>query len=166
MCSTAQHQIYAHGLRILRRPPRQTTPKHRAQAKPRRHRNTGLDTLTPPFRYEARTPTDIAFAPLGRATVHTAAELMEIYESDKHLSRYLPIIRDSNVYPIIYDAEDHILSMPTQVISCRRPRIIDTTATDDAKLQIVINMVASMFSEYCAEQFTCVSLGLGFDSGS
>ncbi|KAG2349034.1 hypothetical protein BDR05DRAFT_398167 [Suillus weaverae] len=46
MSSTAQHQIYAHGLRILRRPPRQTTPKHRAQAKPRRHRNTDLDTLT------------------------------------------------------------------------------------------------------------------------
>lgn len=132
-----------------------------------------LDTLTPPFRYEARTPTNIAFAPLGRDTVHTAAELMQIYESDKHLSRYLPIIRDSDVYPIIYDAEDHVLSMPP-IINSEHSKItletknvfIDTTATDDTKLQIVINMVASMFSEYCAEPFTIEPCRIVFPDGS
>lgn len=132
-----------------------------------------LDTLTPPFRYEARTPTNIAFAPLGRETVHTAAELMQIYESDKHLSRYLPIIRDSDVYPIIYDAEDHVLSMPP-IINSEHSKItletknvfIDTTATDDTKLQIVINMVASMFSEYCAEPFTIEPCKIVFPDGS
>ncbi|KAG2092829.1 uncharacterized protein F5147DRAFT_821606 [Suillus discolor] len=36
-----------------------------------------LDTLTPPFQYEARTPTNIAFVPLGQETAHTAAELMQ-----------------------------------------------------------------------------------------
>lgn len=132
-----------------------------------------LDTLTPPFRYEARTPTNIAFAPLGRDTVHTAAELMQIYESDKHLSRYLPIIRDSDVYPIIYDAEDHVLSMPP-IINSEHSKItletknvfIDTTATDDTKLQIVINMMASMFSEYCAEPFTIEPCKIVFPDGS
>lgn len=132
-----------------------------------------LDTLTPPFRYEARTPTNITFAPLGRETVHTAAELMQIYESDKHLSRYLPIIRDSDVYPIIYDAEDHVLSMPP-IINSEHSKItletknvfIDTTATDDTKLQIVINMVASMFSEYCAEPFTIEPCKIVFPDGS
>lgn len=132
-----------------------------------------LDTLTPPFRYEARTPTNIAFAPLGRDTVHTAAELMQIYESDKHLSRYLPIIRDSDVYPIIYDAEDHVLSMPP-IINSEHSKItletknvfIDTTATDDTKLQIVINMMASMFSEYCAEPFTIEPCRIVFPDGS
>ncbi|KAG1840066.1 hypothetical protein DFJ58DRAFT_733024 [Suillus subalutaceus] len=81
--------------------------------------------------------------------MHTTAELMQIYESDKHLSRYLHIIRDSVVYPIIYDAEDHVLSMPP-IINSEHSKItletknvfIDTTATDDTKLQIVINMVA------------------------
>jgi len=124
-----------------------------------------LDTLTPPFRYEARSPTNISFAPLGRETEHTAADLMQIYESDKHLSRYLHIIRDSDVYPIIYDADDHVLSMPP-IINSEHSKItlgtknvfIDTTATDDTKLQIVVNMVASMFSEYCAEPFTYVAL--------
>ncbi|KAG2116057.1 uncharacterized protein F5147DRAFT_743535 [Suillus discolor] len=132
-----------------------------------------LDTLTPPFRYEARTPTNIAFAPLGRETAHTAAELMQIYESDKHLSRYLHIIRDSDVYPIIYDAKDHVLSMPP-IINSEHSKItletknvfIDTTATDDTKLQIVINMVASMFSEYCAEPFTIEPCKIVFPDGS
>ncbi|KAG1752659.1 uncharacterized protein EDB91DRAFT_1343671 [Suillus paluster] len=132
-----------------------------------------LDTLTPPFRYEARTPTNISFAPLGRETVHTAADLMQIYESDKHLSRYLPIIRDSDVYPIIYDAEDHVLSMPP-IINSEHSKItletknvfIDTTATDDTKLQIVINMVATMFSEYCAEPFTIEPCKIIFPDGS
>lgn len=30
---------------------------------------------------------------------------------------------------------------------------IDVTATDQTKLDIVVNMVATMFSEYCAEPF-------------
>jgi phenylalanyl-tRNA synthetase beta chain len=126
-----------------------------------------LDTLTPPFRYEARTPTNISFAPLGWEIVHNAAELMQIFESDKHLSRYLHITRDSDVYPIIYDAEDHVLSMPPIINSEHSKTTLETknvfivtTATDDMKLQIVVNMVATMFSEYCAEPFTYVTFVL------
>lgn len=33
---------------------------------------------------------------------------------------------------------------------------IDVTATDQTKLDIVVNIVATMFSEYCAEPFTYV----------
>jgi Phenylalanyl-tRNA synthetase beta subunit len=33
---------------------------------------------------------------------------------------------------------------------------IDVTATDQTKLDIVVNMVATMFSEYCEEPFTSV----------
>jgi phenylalanyl-tRNA synthetase beta subunit len=80
--------------------------------------------------------------------LHNAAELMQIFESDKHLSRYLHITRNSDVYPIIYDTEDHVLSMPS---------MINSTAMDDTKLQTVVNMVATMFSEYCAEPFTYVT---------
>ena len=31
---------------------------------------------------------------------------------------------------------------------------IDVTATDQTKLDIVVNIVATMFSEYCEEPFT------------
>ncbi|KAL0564424.1 phenylalanine--tRNA ligase subunit beta, partial [Marasmius crinis-equi] len=120
-----------------------------------------LDTLKAPFRYEARPPKDIKFTPLGKDKQHTAEELMTVYESEKHLARFLPIIRDSPVYPIIYDAEDRVLSMPP-IINSEHSKItlntrnvfIDTTATDQVKLDIVVNMVATMFSEYCEEPFT------------
>lgn len=39
-----------------------------------------LDTLLPPFRYEARAPKDIKFAPLNKPQAYDAAELMTLYE--------------------------------------------------------------------------------------
>ncbi|KIY74100.1 phenylalanyl-tRNA synthetase subunit beta [Cylindrobasidium torrendii FP15055 ss-10] len=119
-----------------------------------------LDTLEGPFRYEARAPKDIKFAPLNKEQEYTAEELMTVYESDKHLSKYLHIIRDSPVYPIIYDAKDRVLSMPP-IINSNHSKItlntknvfIDVTATDQTKLDIVVNIVSTMFSEYCAEPF-------------
>lgn len=85
------------------------------------------------------------------------------FQSDKHLAKYLPIIRDAPVYPIIYDQQDRVLSFPP-IINSEHSKItlntrnvfIDVTATDDTKLQIVVNMVATMFSEYCEEPFTYV----------
>ncbi|PFH52836.1 hypothetical protein AMATHDRAFT_73961 [Amanita thiersii Skay4041] len=120
-----------------------------------------LDTLTPPFRYEARSPKEIQFIPLGKNKKYTAEELMTLYESEKHLARYLHIIRDSPVYPIIYDAEDRVLSMPP-IINSEHSKItlntrnvfIDVTAVDQTKLDIVVNIVSTMFSEYCEVPYT------------
>ncbi|KAF4602096.1 phenylalanine--tRNA ligase subunit beta [Pleurotus pulmonarius] len=131
-----------------------------------------LDTLKGPFRYEARPPQSIKFAPLGKDKEYTAEELMIVYESEKHLARYLHIIRDSPVYPIIYDAEDRVLSMPP-IINSNHSKItlnttnvfIDVTATDQTKLDIVVNMVATMFSEYCAEPFTIEPVKVVFPDG-
>lgn len=39
-----------------------------------------LDTLVPPFRYEARPPKDIRFVPLNKDKVYDAQELMGVYE--------------------------------------------------------------------------------------
>ncbi|KZP32932.1 phenylalanyl-tRNA synthetase subunit beta [Athelia psychrophila] len=120
-----------------------------------------LDTLKPPFTYEAKPPTDIKFAPLGKPIEYTAQELMSVYEAEKHLSKYLHIIKDSPVYPIIYDSTNQVLSMPP-IINSEHSKItldtknifIDVTATDETKLGVVVNIVSTMFSEYCAEPFT------------
>ncbi|KAH9006970.1 phenylalanyl-tRNA synthetase subunit beta [Lactarius hatsudake] len=120
-----------------------------------------LDTISAPFRYEARPPKDINFVPLNKTQVYTAEELMTVYESDRHLGKYLPIIRDSPVYPIIYDKVGHVLSMPP-IINSERSKItlntrnvfLDLTATDLTKLNIVTNIMVTMFSEYCEEPFT------------
>lgn len=71
------------------------------------------------------------------------------------------------MYPIIYDAEDRVLSMPP-IINSEHSKItlntqnvfIDVTATDMTKLNIVVNIVATMFSEYCAVPYTYVVLDL------
>ncbi|KAF8351341.1 phenylalanyl-tRNA synthetase subunit beta [Amanita rubescens] len=131
-----------------------------------------LDTLKPPFRYEARAPNNIKFAPLGKNKEYTAEELMTLYESEKHLARYLHIIRDSPVYPIIYDAKDRVLSMPP-VINSEHSKItlntrnifIDVTATDQTKLDIVVNIVATMFSEYCEVPYTIEPVKVVFPDG-
>ncbi|KAH8999260.1 phenylalanyl-tRNA synthetase subunit beta [Lactarius akahatsu] len=120
-----------------------------------------LDTISAPFRYEARPPKDIKFVPLNKTQAYTAEELMTVYESDRHLGKYLPIIRDSPVYPIIYDKVGHVLSMPP-IINSERSKItlntrnvfLDLTATDLTKLNIVTNIMVTMFSEYCEEPFT------------
>jgi phenylalanyl-tRNA synthetase beta chain len=64
-----------------------------------------LDTVKGPFTYEALPPKEIQFAPLNLTKTMNAAELMEHYEKDRHLGRYLGIIRDKPVYPVIYDAK-------------------------------------------------------------
>jgi phenylalanyl-tRNA synthetase beta chain len=46
-----------------------------------------LDTLQPPFRYEARAPKDIKFIPLGKNKAYTAEELMTVYEVSCAISK-------------------------------------------------------------------------------
>ncbi|PFH61114.1 hypothetical protein XA68_18178 [Ophiocordyceps unilateralis] len=120
-----------------------------------------LDTVQGPFTYEALPPRDIKFAPLNQEKEVDGDELMALYENDRHLSRYLHIIRDSPVYPVIYDANRVVCSLPP-IINGDRSKItlnttnvfIEITATDMTKLQIVNDMLVTMFSVYCAEPFT------------
>lgn len=120
-----------------------------------------LDTLKPPFTYEALPPKEIKFVPLSKTKAYDAEELMTVYESEKHLARYLHIIKDSPVYPIIYDSTRTVASMPP-IINSEHSKItlntrnvfIDITGTDETKLNIVLNIIATMFSEYCEEPFT------------
>ena len=120
-----------------------------------------LDTLQGPFTYEALPPKDIKFIPLNQTKEMNGEELMKFYEKDRHLSRYLHIIRDSPVYPVILDANKNVCSMPP-IINSNRSKIttktrnvfIDITATDKTKVEIVCNILVAMFSQYTSEKFT------------
>ncbi|TWU74804.1 phenylalanine--tRNA ligase subunit beta [Metarhizium rileyi] len=120
-----------------------------------------LDTIQGPFTYEALPPRDIKFVPLNQAKEMNAEELMTFYETDKHLGRYLHIIRDAPVYPVIYDANRVVCSLPP-IINGEHSKItlnttnvfIEITATDMTKLQIVTDMLVTMFSGYVQEPFT------------
>jgi phenylalanyl-tRNA synthetase beta chain len=82
-------------------------------------------------------------------------------QKDRHLGRYLHIIRDSPVYPVIYDANRVVCSLPPIIngdhskISVKTRNIfIECTATDKTKVEIVINILVAMFSEYAKEKFS------------
>ena len=54
--------------------------------------------------------------------------------------------------PPIINSEHSKITLNTKNV------FIDCTATDQTKLDIVINIVATMFSEYCEEPFMYVDL--------
>uniref|UniRef100_A0A4W5PDJ3 Phenylalanine--tRNA ligase beta subunit n=1 Tax=Hucho hucho TaxID=62062 RepID=A0A4W5PDJ3_9TELE len=120
-----------------------------------------LDTISGPFTYTAKPPGDICFKPLNHAKEYTAQELMSLYKTDSHLRHYLHIIEDKPVYPVIYDSNGIVLSMPPIIngdhskISLNTKNVfIECTGTDLTKAKIVLDMMVTMFCEYCEEPFT------------
>jgi len=135
-----------------------------------------LDTIESPFTYEALTPESIEFAPLTVDTKMNGKQIMQHYkvyicqhqfrsriqllQSDKRLSKFLKIIEDSPVYPVIYDAQRRVLSLPPIINSWHsklslktRNVFIECTGTDLTKTKIVLNTMVAMFAEYCSERF-------------
>lgn len=120
-----------------------------------------LDTIKGPFTYEALPPTDIKFVPLNQSKEMNGEELMAFYDKDKHLGKYLHIIRDSPVYPVIYDSNRNVCSLPpiingdlSKITLDTKNVFIEVTATDKTKLDIVVNIMVTMFSQYTSEKFT------------
>lgn len=120
-----------------------------------------LDTLKSPFTYEALPPTDIKFIPLNQTKEMNGNEMIEFYKNEKNLSKYVPIIENSPVFPVILDAERTVCSVPPLINSNHskitlntRNVFLDITATDKTKAEIVVNQLIAMFSRYCDEPFT------------
>lgn len=126
-----------------------------------------LDSVKGPFTYDARPPRDIRFVPLTHTDAgreFDGADLMECYETDagcKHLKPYVPIIKNSPLYPVVLDSEGSVMSLPP-IINGSKSRItldtrnvfVECTATDLTKANIVLDTVVAMFSEYAANPFT------------
>ena len=136
-----------------------------------------LDTVKGPFAYDAREPTAIQFCPLTHEKrSFSGKELLEFYETDascKHLKPYVPIIKDSPVYPVVLDADEVVLSLPpiingdhSKITLNTKNVFIECTATDLTKANIVLDTVVSMFSEYCAEPFTVESVKVNYQDES
>uniref|UniRef100_A0AAG5CWK2 Phenylalanine--tRNA ligase beta subunit n=1 Tax=Anopheles atroparvus TaxID=41427 RepID=A0AAG5CWK2_ANOAO len=120
-----------------------------------------LDTLKGPFTYDAKPPKEISFVPLNQEKAMTAEELMEFYSTHAQLKAYLLIIRDSPVYPVIYDANGVVLSLPpiingdhSKITLNTKNVFIECTATDLTKARVVLDTLVCMFSTHCAKQFT------------
>ncbi|CAF3482917.1 unnamed protein product [Adineta steineri] len=119
-----------------------------------------LDTIQPPFIYDAQQPKQIKFRSLKQQNEMQADEMLEFYSKDSHLKRYVSIIQDSDVYPIIYDSNNVVLSLPPIIngdhskMSVNTKNIfIECTAVDLHKANVVLNIMLTMFAQYCSKPF-------------
>lgn len=119
-----------------------------------------LDTIQGPFTYDAKSPADIKFIPLEKTEEMDGNRIMEFYEKDSHMRDFLPIIRDSPVYPVITDANGIVCSLPpiingdhSKIKLTTKNIFIESTATDYTRALAALNCLVAAFSEYCAEPF-------------
>lgn len=120
-----------------------------------------LDTINGPFFYDARPPSEIYFKPLNQTKKYTGEEIMELYATHAQLKQYLSIIKDSPVYPIVYDSNGIVLSLPPIIngdhskITLETKNIfIECTATDLTKARVVLDTIVCTFSQYCSSKYT------------
>lgn len=132
-----------------------------------------LDTIDGPFIYDAKHPEDIKFQPLNHGSELTAPQVMQLYSTHAQLKAFLPIIQDSPVYPVIYDKNGVVLSLPP-IINGHHSRItldtknvfIECTATDLTKARVVLDTLVCMFSQYCSQAFTVEQVKVVQSDGS
>merc|ERR1719197_2181755 len=98
---------------------------------------------------------------------------MEVYEEERHIAPFLDIIRNKPRYPVIYDANRVVCSLPPIINGDHSKITLDTknvfiecTATDHTKANIVLNTMIAMFSQYCAKPFTCEQVEVRAADGS
>lgn len=133
-----------------------------------------LSTIEGPFTYEALPPKEISFAPLNRpGQVMDGETLMQTLEGDRHLNKYLHIIKGSPVYPVILDKNRTVCSLPpiinsdhSKITLDTRDIFIDMTATDETRLENALNILVAMFCEYCSEPFTIEPIKVIYPNGS
>ena len=119
-----------------------------------------IDLTNNHLTYRAVSPNDITFVPLTESSGDRewkADELLSHYETHvdcKHLKPYVPIIKDSPLYPLV-SAGHTVLSLPP-IINGHHSRItlnttnmlIECTATDLTKAHVVLDTMCSMFGQY------------------
>ncbi|KAJ7324875.1 hypothetical protein JRQ81_017895 [Phrynocephalus forsythii] len=131
-----------------------------------------LDTISGPFTYTAKPPSEIKFKPLYQDKEYSGSEIMDLYRTDSHLRHYLHIIENEPVYPVIYDSNGVVLSMPpiingdhSKISLNTRNVFIECTATDLTKAKIVLDVLVTMFSEYCQKSFTVEAVEVTYPNG-
>jgi phenylalanyl-tRNA synthetase beta chain len=81
-------------------------------------------------------------------------EIMAFYSKDKKMKEYADIIKDSDIFPLITDSNQTILSLPplingdhSKIKLSTKNVFIEMTACDLTKAKIALNTFVSMFSQ-------------------
>ncbi|CAD5229356.1 unnamed protein product [Bursaphelenchus okinawaensis] len=132
-----------------------------------------LDTVKEPFYYRALKPEDIKFVPLNKTKEYNAKDLLEEYEKNElHLREFVPIIKDKPLYPVVFDSNNVVCSLPP-IINSDHSKItlktknvfIEATAVDLNKANIVLDTIVALFSQYCTKKFTVEPVKVVYENG-
>eukprot|EP00921_Rhytidocystis_pertsovi_P007900 GHVQ01013074.1.p1 GENE.GHVQ01013074.1~~GHVQ01013074.1.p1 ORF type:complete len:636 (+),score=53.30 GHVQ01013074.1:176-2083(+) len=131
-----------------------------------------MDTIKVPYTYEALPPRDINFMPLYSNQVLSGDKVIDMCDKHQQLRHYTHIIKESPIFPIIYDNNRVVLSMPpiingdhTKITLKTKNVFIDVTATDYTKGQTVLNTLVAMFSAYCDPPFLVEPISVQYEAG-
>ncbi|CAR28395.1 hypothetical protein ZYGR_0S00230 [Zygosaccharomyces rouxii] len=122
------------------------------------------DSIQGPFHFYGLPPREIHFAPLGQTKQFYGDELIEFYkqpEQKNNIGRFVHIIENSPIFPVIKDNNGTVCSLPPLINSDHSKISLDTknifieiTAVDKTKAEIVLEQLVTMFARYCKEPFS------------
>ncbi|OHT14934.1 phenylalanyl-tRNA synthetase, beta subunit family protein [Tritrichomonas foetus] len=119
-----------------------------------------LDLCKGPFTYTAEPPEDIKFVPLTGGPEVNGRQLFETLHQHQQLSKYLYLIEDMPKWPVIRDAEGHVMSLPPIINSDRTKITLDTknvfiecTALDYTRAMSAVVVLCCAFSLYSSTPF-------------
>ncbi|MDH4123774.1 MAG: phenylalanine--tRNA ligase subunit beta, partial [Thermoplasmata archaeon] len=110
-----------------------------------------FDTVKPPFLYTAVKPHDVKFFPLQGSREMDLQEILTDHEKGK---AYAYTLEGKEKYPIIFDAEETVLSFPpiingitTAITEETKNIFVDCTGTDLNALKASVNVLVTSLAE-------------------
>ena len=108
-----------------------------------------LDKVKFPVTYEALPPEEIVFQALKQDKEMNTRDLFGVLKDDQKLKKYLGIIEDKPRYPVFYDQNRTVLSLPpiinsetTKITLDTKNVFIDITGTDYTRAKVVVAILA------------------------
>ncbi|TFF96569.1 MAG: phenylalanine--tRNA ligase subunit beta, partial [Promethearchaeota archaeon] len=115
-----------------------------------------IDQITPPFRYTAVKPESVSFIPL-----HGDGDPMDLNEILMYHEKgidYAHILEGKEVYPIIFDKDDQVLSFPpvingviTTVTDKTENLFLDITGTDFEAVNLTLSILSTTLADMGAK---------------
>jgi phenylalanyl-tRNA synthetase beta chain len=131
------------------------------------------DNMEGPVTYEARKPEDIKFVPLNETKEMDGNEFMAHCKTDKNIKEYLPIIEGKPRYPVFYDKNGVVLSLPpiknsaaTAISLSTKNVFIEITATDHKRARIVLDILTTNLSQYSDDKYCIEQVEVEYPDGS
>ena len=115
-----------------------------------------LDKIVPPYRYTAVKPDSVSFIPLhGDGYPMNLEEILLLHEKG---IEYAHILEGKEVYPIIFDNNDEVLSFPpvingiiTTVTDDTKNLFLDLTGTDFKAINLALNILSTSLADMRAK---------------